>query len=126
MAVETAQPFPPPPKRAPAAPPAGTVTITAAALATETGADLPRAERLLAVATQMVVDYAPQAPSTLLDEAVIRFAGYLAQSDFGAVTSEEIGPLKVAYTERHGPMFRNSGAAALLTRHKVRRAGAIG
>ena len=117
MAVNTAQPAP--------APTPG-VTITAVALAAEIGADLLRAERILPVAAQMVLDYAPTAPTALLNEAVIRISGYLAQSDYGGIVSEEIGPKRVTYAERHGSAFRNSGAAALLTRHKVRRAGSVG
>ena len=102
------------------------VTISAADLAAEIGATDQRATRLLAVATAAVEDYAPDAPEALQNEAVIRFAGYLAQSDYGGILTEEVGPRKVTYAERHGAMFRNSGAEALLTRHKRRRAGAIG
>ena len=102
------------------------VTLTAAALAAEIGATTDRATRLLAVATAVVEGYAPDAPEVLQNEAVIRFAGYLAGSDYGGIVTEEIGPKKVTYTERHGATFRNSGAEALLTRHKVRRAGSIG
>ena len=125
MAVSTAQPFPPTPKAGVAPVPEG-VTITAVALAAETGADLLRAERLLRVATQAVVDYAPDAPTDLLNEAVIRFAGYLSGSDYGGVRQETVGPQSVEYQMNHAAAFRNSGAAALLTRHKVRRAGSIG
>ena len=104
----------------------GAVTIAAAQLAEEIGADLPRAERLLQVAAQGVLDYAPRAPEALLNEAVVRFAGYLAQSDYGAVRTETLGPKSVEYTMNHAAAFRNSGAAALLTRHKVRRGGSVG
>ena len=106
------------------------VTIDAAALAAATGlAETDPggtvAGRLLAVATQVVEDYAPAAPEALQNEAVIRFAGYLAQSDFGGIPEETIGPKTVKYTMNHAPAFRNCGAAALLTRYRVRRAGAI-
>lgn len=101
------------------------MTITAAELAAETGVDPSRATRLLAVATAVVIDYAPTAPDVLHDEAVIRFAGYLGQSDYGTVRDETLGPKSVTYTTNHAAMFRNSGAAALLTRHRQRRAGAI-
>ena len=101
------------------------VTLTAQQLADETSADLARAERVLPVASQVVVDYAPNAPAAVLNEAVIRFAGYLLASDYGGVRSESLGPMSVDYTVNHAAMFRNSGAAALLTRYKRRRAGAI-
>ena len=85
-----------------------------------------RAGELGAVAAAMVEQYAPGAPQALRDEAVIRFAGYLAQSDFGTIAKEGIGPRDVEYVTNHASAFRNSGAAMLLTRWRVRRAGAIG
>ena len=84
-----------------------------------------RAAQLGAVAAEMVESYAPQAPQILRDEAVIRFSGYLAQSDFGTIAKEAIGPRSIDYTVNHASAFRNSGAAALVTRWRVRRAGAI-
>ena len=102
------------------------VTLTAAALAAEIGATEERATRLLAVATEAVTRYAPNAPEALANEATIRFAGYLAQSDYGTIRTESIGPMSVEYVTNHAAMFRNSGAEALLTRFKRRRAGAIG
>ena len=101
------------------------MAVTAQELADETGATLARATRLLPVAVQAVTDYAPTAPEVLRDEAVIRFAGYLAQSDFGPVRSEAIGPLSREYQTNHAAAFRNSGAAMLLTAHKIRRGGLI-
>ena len=77
-------------------------------------------------ASAVVEQYAPGAPQALRDEAVVRFAGYMAQSDFGAIAKEDIGPRSVEYVTNHAAMFRNSGAAALLSRWRVRRAGAIG
>lgn len=129
MAVNrgTALPYPPPPGLAgDSDDDSGRVTITAAELATATGATDDVAERLLGVAARACTDFAPDAPTELLDEAVVRFAGYLAQSDFGGVRTESLGEKSVEYQMNHAAMFRNSGAAALLTRHKVRRAGSIG
>lgn len=102
------------------------VTITAQQLADETGITVDRAERLLTVASQVVTEYAPEAPEAVANEAVVRFAGYLGQADYGTVRDESIGPMSVTYPLNHAAMFRNSGAAALLTRYKRRRAGAIG
>ena len=102
------------------------MAVTAALLAAESGAALDRATRVLPVAVQMVTDYAPAAPEALQDEAVYRFGSYLLTSDVGAVRSETVGPLSVEHVVNHSAAFRNSGAAMLLTRHKVRRAGLIG
>ena len=77
-------------------------------------------------AAALVNDYAPDAPPALSNEAAIRFAGYLYGSDYGPVRSETIGPQAVEYVTNHAAMFRNCGAAALLTRYRRRRAGSIG
>ena len=101
------------------------VTVTAASLEAETGADQDRAERILAVATAEVLAYAPHAPDAVANEAVIRLGGYLAQSDYGTIRSESLGPKSMSYQMNHAMMFRNSGAQALLTRWKIRRAGLV-
>ena len=87
--------------------------------------DMDRVESILAAASAIVLKYAPDAPDAVANEAVIRLGGYLAQSDFGGYRSESIGPRSVSYTTNHQAMFRNSGAMALLTRYKQRRAGRI-
>ena len=105
------------------------VTITATELADLIGGRADQSAepaRLLAVGTAMVEDYAPEAPEALQNEAVIRFCGYLAQADFGTVREETLGPHSVGWITNHAAAFRNSGAAALLTRYRVRRAGRIG
>ena len=100
------------------------VTLTEAQLAEALPKGAPAA-RLLPVAVAVVEEYAPAAPSVLQDEAVIRFAGYLAEARFGAVSSRSVDPLSQEYVVNHAPAFRNCGGAALLTRYRVRRAGAI-
>ena len=102
------------------------VTLPPDTLAAELGIDTTRATRLLGVATAVVEEYAPATPEALQNEAAIRFAGYLAESRFGAVSTRTVGPLTAEHVTNHAAAFRNSGAAALLTRYKVRRAGAIG
>ena len=101
--------------------------LTAAELAPLIGADddLTRAGHLLDVAWTMVQQYAPRAPETVKREAIIRLAGYLAQADYGTIVKESLGPHDVEYTANHANAFRNCGAAMLLTRWRVRRAGAI-
>ena len=101
------------------------VTLTAAELAAETGAEPDRAGRVLPVATAIVVEYAPEAPTPILNEAVIRLAGYILSADYGTIREEELGPRRLQYPVNHAMMFRNSGAQALLTRFKKRRAGAL-
>ena len=122
-----ALPYPPMPPKPGVTPSGdtGRVTITPAELETVIGGTLQTAERTLPVAAQIVTEYAPQAPTALLNEAVVRLSGYLVQSDFGTVREETIGPRSVSYQMNHAMMFRNSGAQALLTRYKHRRAGTI-
>ena len=73
----------------------------------------------------MVERYAADAPQALKDEAVIRYAGYLAQSDYGGIQQEALGPKSVTYQINHADAFRRSGAAGLISPWKVRRAGKI-
>ena len=106
------------------------VTLTAGKLAERiqgaTTESTDAAAQLLAVASAMIEQYAPNAPEAMQNEAAVRFAGYLAQSDFGSIAKEDIGPRVVEYPTNHAAMFRNSGAAALLSRWRMRRAGSIG
>ena len=132
VARGTALPYPPPrgladPAPAPAPEPVTpAVTVTAQQIAAETNITVERATRLLAVATEHVERYAPNAPTVLLNEACIRYCGYLGQSGYGEMIEQELGPKRLAFTTNHAAAFRNCGAAALLTGHKRRRAGAIG
>ena len=70
-------------------------------LARAIGADAADAERVMGAASAMVERYAPTAPQSIKNEAVIRCAGALQQSDFGGVASEEIGGRKVDPTHRN-------------------------
>ncbi len=83
------------------------------------------AEELLTVAAALVETYAPKAPSSIANIAVTRIGGYLAEADFGGLVKEEIGPQSNEYVVNHANAFRNSGAAMLLSRWRVRRAGKI-
>lgn len=83
-------------------------------------------DALGAMASARVEKEAPGAPQAVKDEAVIRFAGYLAQADFGTIASETVGPMTASYPTNHAAAFRYSGAYGLLAPWKVRRAGAIG
>ena len=78
-------------------------------------------------ASEMVEREAPGAPQPVKDEAVIRLAGYWAQSDFGGIESEtSVGDQAVHYFKPPASAFRYSGAKGMLSPWKVRRAGAIG
>lgn len=102
------------------------VTITAADLATAIRATSAVAERLLAVTTEMVENYAPEAPEAVQNEAVIRCAGYLAQHPADARRSTTVGGVSSSWATTHTGALRHSGAMSLLSPYKRRRAGAIG
>ena len=68
--------------------------------------------RLLAVGTELVGQYAPDAPDAILDEAVVRTAGYLFDQP--------------TVSNRSPNALRNSGAAALLAPYRVQRATPLG
>ena len=123
MAVNTAQPV--------GAPdcgdePAGRVTLTAAVVAAETGADIDRARRVLETAAALALRYAPAAPVAVLNEAVLRCCGYLLDHPADARRSETTGALSASWAATHTAALRHSGAMALLTAYKARRAGAVG
>ena len=85
-----------------------------------------RAAGALAAAAQTVNDYAASAPEALRDEATIRFGVYLLTASPATARSLTVGPISADYVVNHGPAFRNCGAAMLLSRYRVRRAGTIG
>ena len=87
--------------------------------------DDARVQSLGATAAALVEDYAPGAPQAVKDTAVELIAGYLSQSDYGAIRKQTIESIDLEFVTNHSAMFRNCGAAGLLTRWKVRRAGAI-
>lgn len=85
-----------------------------------------RVARLGATASAVVEDYAPLAPQNCRDSAVEMYAGYLAQSNTGPTTKLDVGTVSIERSINHQAGFRLCGAAGLLTRWKIRRAGAIG
>lgn len=91
---------------------------------TRTASELRDLERILDVATAIAQRYAPAAPQALVNAAIVRFGGYMTQADFGTIRSETLGPRSREYVVNHAAMWRNSGAAALLTNHRRRRGGA--
>ena len=101
------------------------VTITAEALETQIGRDLETATRLLAFARERVEKTAPLAPDPVCNEAVIRYAGYMAQSDYGTIRKETTGPFTKEWVTNHANAWRNSGAAGILAPWATKRAGVI-
>ena len=78
------------------------------------------------MASARVEREAPLAPQNTRDQATIRYAGYMAQADFGTVQDETIGPLSQTHVTNHAAAFRLCGAYGLLAPWKIRRAGVIG
>ena len=126
--MSTAKPYPAP--GCPAPPdtaPQVDGYLTAAELATAARINAQVAERLRAVVIALIEEYAPRAPQSIKNEAAIRFAGYLSQAPSGSIQKLDIKGIVIEF--RQAPpasAFQLSGAKALLTRWKIRRAGAIG
>ncbi len=100
------------------------VTLTAAQLATELGAEnaqITKVTRLLKLAKARVERYAPAAPTCTKTEAVILLAAYHWQASAQAreilPADGEGRPVNVSNA------FRNSGAQGLLSPWRVLRAG---
>ena len=100
------------------------VTLTAGELETALGVDLTAATRLLSVAADMVNTYTADAPEGVANESACRIAGYLQQQPKSGIRREGAGPLSLSYFAT-GSALRLSGAMALLSPYKVRRAGVI-
>ena len=101
------------------------VSLTEAQLEGALGIEADHAERLLPVAVEMVERYAPGAPAAIQNEAAIRAAGYLAEMPAAGVRSEAVADVSTSYAASHVSALRHSGAMALLSPYKVRRAGSI-
>ena len=102
------------------------VTLTSSELQNILGLDsAATAQRLLAVASGVVADYVQEnmtIPAGVEDEAVIRCAGYLNQRPVSGATRQRVGDLEVEYRNAGMSPLRNSGAMALLSPFKQRRA----
>ena len=100
-------------------------TASLKAAIANTHADDAIIQRVGSVASERVERETSNAPQSVRDESMIRYAGYLYSADFGAIRKESIGPLDVEHITNHANAWRNSGAAALLSPYKIRRAGVI-
>ena len=101
------------------------VTVTSAELAEAVGVDSVTATRLLAVATALVTRYAPDAPGAIQGEAVLRVSGWLSEAPASGVRSESIGDISTTFSPALTGGFGASGAMALLSPWKIRRAGPV-
>ena len=99
------------------------VALNAAQLEAALGVSQELAARLLPVAVELVQRYGPEAPEAIQNEAAIRCAGYLAEMP-AAARVEKFGDVEVQFGSGLSAL-RHSGAMALLSPYKVRRAGAI-
>ena len=83
-------------------------------------------QRLGATAAALVERLAPDAPAAVKCEAVIRCAGWLREAPAYGARAESQGELSTTYTPSATGALRASGAMALLSPWRVRRAGSIG
>ena len=89
------------------------------------GASAEIAARLGPVASELVEDYAAGARQAIKNEAVIRCSGWLHGARPRGLTSMKTGPIDFEFASTAASALRASGAMALLSRWKVRRAGVI-
>ena len=101
------------------------VTLTEVKMRRALEAHPAMAERLHPVAVALVERYAPDAPEDVANEAVIRVAGWLYESPSSGVRSESVGDISTSWSPNMTSALRHSGAMALLSPWKVRRAGAV-
>ena len=90
------------------------------------GLDDARVQRLGKMAADRVESYSPGAPQNTKDTAVELYAGYINQARRGNLSKLNTGGIDLEFgTFNFAAAFRHSGAMALLSPYKVRRAGAI-
>ena len=99
--------------------------MTAAELAVILGSEEDEAERLLTVAVGLVERFAPDAPQAIRNEGIIRCAGWLYESPASGARMEREGEIATSFSPASTGALRASGAMALLSPWKIRRAGVI-
>ncbi|MCY4156222.1 MAG: hypothetical protein OXF66_02125 [Gammaproteobacteria bacterium] len=94
-----------------------------------TDAERGRITAEITIATSRVQQYAPSAPLAIRQEAASRFYGYLKDAPSGAYGKQDLNLDSVSvnrtYQYSHAALFRNCGAAALLTPWREWSAGHI-
>ena len=81
--------------------------------------------RVGATASALVERYAPGAPDVVRDEAAIRVAGWLREAPSYGARSESEGEISTSFSPSMTSALRASGAMAMLSPWKVRRAGVV-
>ena len=103
------------------------VTITVADLQAAIGGPVAVAERVLPVASAIVVRYAPDAPDAIANEAVIRVAGWLRDTPSSGILQSRVREREFAqHRATLTGALRSSGAMALLRPYKAVGAGVCG
>ena len=83
----------------------------------------PDLRRAAATASALVEHYAPAAPQQVRDEAMLRCTGYLMQQPSAAIRRTQVGPIESEFMPSRQSALRHSGAMALLSPFRRRRAG---
>ncbi len=83
-------------------------------------------DRVIEVAAHLVCRWCPEAPDVVLKEAVLRCAGWLKDAPRENLISEGVGEMRAEFAAGQIAALRHSGAMAVLSPWKVRRAGVIG
>ena len=97
------------------------VELEDAVSATVGTGDATRDLQIARAAIMSAYDYAPSAPVAILREAAIRTAGWLRDVSPG-FSSATLDGDSAEYRQAHGSALRSSGAQALLSLYRVRRA----
>ena len=95
--------------------------LETAVTASVSSGDAVRDAQIAKAAILQAFHYAPATPANVLEEACIRTAGWLRDVDPGFASVSLDGD-NVEYRPAHGSALRNSGAQALLSPWRVRRA----
>jgi len=100
--------------------------ITATELAEALAVNQTLADRLHPVAKALVERYASGVPVAVMNEAIIRTAGWLAEQPMASIRDEAQGDIRTAYAVNNTNALKHSGAMSLLAPWRVYRAGVIG
>ena len=80
-------------------------------------------QRLGAVASALVEQYAPDAPQVLRNEAVLRVVGWLLDAPSSNIRGQTIGPMQVDFAPSQRGALLHSGAKTLLYPFRRKTAG---
>ena len=83
-------------------------------------------QRLGAVASALVENYAPSAPQVLRDEGVIRTFGWLLDSPASNLRSTTIGPVAHDFAPSQRGALLHSGSKSMLYAYRRKTAGLAG